>query len=382
MMTRRLGAMSQEGSSLRFYKIFTIFFLCISFALLVTIVFMITKRANIVVVAEPESKQINFAIKVSSTEIADSNAVVGAVTTTVFSWSKKYTPSGSKTVEGTSRGELTIMNKTSAPMTLIPKTRFSNKTGIVFRLKNRTSIPANGQVRAEVYADQQGSTSDIGPDTFILPALSEDKQNLIYAVSSEAMAGGSSSVGILSKEDVVSAEADFKSKIEETYALEHPVSAPTDRLFVHVLDIHDNPNELIGTQAKEFVLSGTSTLLVVTYSADQFDAMVQKQISLKIDQKNEKIISITEKPMIGLDRYDSSKKEVSLSFSGNVMVGIDEAAESLSPEKFVGMKRENIESYLKSLPHVAGAEVTISPLWARSAPEVAQKIKVVVKNVK
>lgn len=217
MMTRRLSTPHESGGSVRFYKIITFVFLFVTVSLLGVIIFMTTKHATVVVVADEEAKNTQFAVKISSSGY-DSQTVRGAVTTTTFFWSKTYHPVGTKTVEGTSRGRLTIHNDTDAPLTLIPKTRFITTEGVLFRLKNRTTISARGTTDAEVYADASGSASDIAPTQFSLPALPPDKQKVIYARSTEAMTGGASAVGILSEEDMRGAEADFKAKLAEAYA--------------------------------------------------------------------------------------------------------------------------------------------------------------------
>lgn len=381
MMTRRLSTSHAPHSPVRFYKIISFLFLFITVSLLGVIVFITNKHATVVVVADEETKNTQFSVKISNDQSIQSN-IAGTVTSTVFYWSKKYNPVGTKTVEGTSGGQLTIYNTSDVPMTLIPKTRFITDNGVLFRLKSRTTVPAIGHIVAEVYADQPGQANDIPPSEFTLPALPLDKQKVIYAVSTEAMTGGSSAVGILTQEDVQGAEADYKEKIKEAFLSTANVGGPGQQTFISVLNTSVQANQEVGVESKEFTLSGTSTLLVVSYNVEKFNQVVGQALQSRINQGSDKLLPLAKQPELSLKSYDDSRGEAELMVTQNMVLSIDETADTLTPQHFLGMKKEEIEKYVRGLGHVAGVEVRFSPSWARSAPESSDKIKVFVRNIK
>ena len=84
---------------------------------------------------------------------------------------------------------------------MVATTRLLTSEGVLFRLKDRVNVPAGGEIEVEVYADQSGIASEIGPSQFTIPGLRTDLQKLIYAVSKESMKGGIKKTGVLSVDD-------------------------------------------------------------------------------------------------------------------------------------------------------------------------------------
>ena len=179
MITHRLGTQSPAPEpAVRFYKIIALTFLVITIALLGVVVFITSKKATVVIVAKEDTKNVNVNVKVAK-EANKENTMAGLVSSVDFSWSEKYYPTGNKTVEGIATGEVVLYNKTNASQALVKTTRLLNPQGILFRLSDRVTVPANGQIVALVYADEVGPKSDIGSSTFTIPGLSEDKQKVI-----------------------------------------------------------------------------------------------------------------------------------------------------------------------------------------------------------
>lgn len=99
-------------------------------------------------------------------------------------------PSASAARDGVATGTVTLVNETGAAQPLVATTRLLSEGGVLFRLRDRVTVPAGGTVEAAVYADQPGPSGDIGPSRFTIPGLSPALQASIYARSSSPMTGG------------------------------------------------------------------------------------------------------------------------------------------------------------------------------------------------
>jgi hypothetical protein len=110
-------------------------------------------------------------------------------------------------------GMITVVNETSNDYRFVATTRFLSSDGVLFRLENETSIPPNGTVDVEVYADEVGAAGDIGPSRFTIPGLSEDLQQYIYGRSRTAMSGGSGTVSAVKEDDLEEARKDLMSRL-------------------------------------------------------------------------------------------------------------------------------------------------------------------------
>src|SRR3989344_568641 len=84
--------------------------------------------------------------------------------------------SGTKTVNSSASGMLTIYNTQAKAQKLITNTRFATASGLIFRIHSAVTIPGGtsskpGSISAKVYADQTGSSYNVGPTSFTIPGF-------------------------------------------------------------------------------------------------------------------------------------------------------------------------------------------------------------------
>lgn len=368
--------------TVRFYRTIAFTFLILTVVLLGVVVFITSKKATITIVAKEDIKSVNLNIGVGPNG-NDSDQVKGQVTSAEFAWSEKYYPTGSKTVEGVAEGNIIIYNKSSADQALVKTTRFLNPDGVLYRLKDRVNVPANGEVKAVVYADKLGKESDIGPSQFIIPGLPPDKQKVIFAESKESMKGGAHQVGSLMESDIQSAKSDFEKKIKEAFLkTAEGVKWQGDGKLIKV-NLHGTvSDQAVGKEVDSFQLSGTSTIVMVSYDKNNLENLINKTVSSKIDVTVERILSSSGNTSLSLLSYDLKNNTAQIAVSKEVIVTLDSDAEKLSPRNFLGQNKDTIERNIISLDHVAGVEVEFSPSWIGKTPTVPDRIKVIIKNVK
>lgn len=116
---------------------------------------------------------------------------------------------------GKSSGYAIIVNTTSKAYAFVATTRLLSKDGVLFRMKAGSPIPANGEVKVAVAADQAGPAGDIGPTTFTIPGLPPFLQKDIYAKSETAMTGGGGKGKGVSAEDIAAAKATLTEKLKK-----------------------------------------------------------------------------------------------------------------------------------------------------------------------
>jgi hypothetical protein len=381
MITHRVETRVAPEPPVRFYRTIAITFLVIT-ALLVGVVFLFSsKKAQIVIVAKNDNKNVNLTIDLGKDKGTSELSLPGLVTSTQFYYSVKYSPTGNKDIEGTAVGVATLYNKTDSDQALVKTTRLLTADGVLFRLADKVTVPANGQIDANVYADKAGKGSDIGPSKFTIPGLAEDKQKVIYAESAKAMTGGMSKVGVLTDDDIKAAEKDFVEKVK--LAADSAISS-TAGFDGRLLAVADNPGKAdrkAGEEVSGFNVFGTTTVVFVYYKKDDLQNLLSKQVSGKIDVSSEKALSMTKDPQVSIANYDLAKETAQLAVYQDVLVTLDANADKLAVSNFFGKSKDEIERYVLGLGHVVGAEIKFSPSWIGKAPADADKIKVVVKNV-
>lgn len=380
MITHRLSTQPSFEPPVRFYKIIALSFLLITVALLGVVIFITSKKADIVIVTKEDSKPVNLNVTVNGTGTG-AQALKGTVSSTVFFWSEKYQPTGTKKVSGQSKGQVIIYNTGSAEQPLVKTTRLLSKDGVLFRLSEGVAVPANGQVTAAVYADQPGAAGDIAPTVFTIPGLLPPKQKIVYAESRQPMAGGLATVGVLSDEDLKSAGEDHRLKVREAFLAKLKGAGVGPEVALSAVNQSIRADRKAGEEVASFTLSGTTTFVAVIYNPSDLAALIDREAVSSIDATAEKLLSAAEPPRVSVAHFDAALGTAELAVRQDVVVVLDANAQRLSPEHFFGKKKDEIERYILGLSHVAGVEVKFSPSWVFSAPSVSDRIHVVVKNI-
>ena len=112
--------------------------------------------------------------------------------------SKSLTSNGTKVVNSSASGSITIYNTQPKAQKLITNTRFATTAGLIFRIHEPVTIPGGtttnpGSATAKVYADKTGEAYNVNPTSFTIPGFAGTPQaSTVYARSASAMTGGAS----------------------------------------------------------------------------------------------------------------------------------------------------------------------------------------------
>ncbi len=383
MITHRLGTKMQPEPPVRFYKTIAITFLVLTIVLLAIVVFFTSKKATITIVANTDNKNVNLAIDINA---GGNQSIKGVVTSTIFSWSEKFYPTSNKSIDGVAGGEVIIYNDSVIPQPLVATTRLLTADGILFRLSEGVTVPANDSVAVKIYADKSGVSGDISPVAFTIPGLDSNRQQYIYAKSKIAMSGGLKKVGVLTSDDLQVAKNSFALKIQLAYQNSIKENLPKDlksldNVLTAIAGIVESDTK-VGDQTDGFTLSGSSTIAMVFYDKKDLQSLVSKDISSKVDGSLEKILSVGNNLQVSLSNYNLVNQTARLSVYQDVLVTLDVDGNKLSASNFFNKSKDEIQRYVMGLSHVVGVDIKFSPSWMRKAPSVADKIKVTVKNVK
>ncbi len=382
MITHRMSTQPLEPEpQTRWYKAIAFIFLFVTVVLLGAVVFITSKKADITVIAKEDSEPISVTVTVNSQKQGDA-IIPGTVTSTVYAHTEKYHPTGNKKVDAVATGEVVVYNKTSEQRILVQKTRLLAPDGTLFRMSQKVSIPANGQATVPVYADKAGKTGDIAPTSFTIPGLPEDQQKVVYAESKAAFSGGEQSIGVLTNDDLKTAEEAYKKHIVDSFTATIGTSTNLkDERLVRVGDAKINFDHKAGDEVSEVTVSGTSTIVVVTYNSEELANYLDRALENKIDNTAERFLTADTQPQVSLKSVNAKDGTADLSVKQDVKVTLDANVEKLAPHNFFGKKKTEIEQYISSLDHVAGVTVKFSPSWMLSAPTVPDKIHIVVRNM-
>ncbi|MFA5211471.1 MAG: hypothetical protein WC414_03120 [Patescibacteria group bacterium] len=376
MVSNKNYNQNQFSQSIKFYKIIAITFLFLTLFLLASIIFMSSKSAEIVISTSSEPISINSSLLLSDKEL-NLNALV---TSTIVEFSNTFYPEGEKTILAKAEGEVTLYNETEIDQPLVATTRLLNKDGILFRLKSRVNVPAKGNVKAEVVADEEGPNGNIEAGDFVIPGLREEKQSQIYAKSEKAMEGGIRKIGIIDEKDIAEAETALVEFLKEK-GKESLREKFSDREGLYQVEQYTFENsKKIGEEADNFVLSGKATISAVFYDKKQIDTYAVDLLNREVTNNSEVLKSSDNEASLSIKKIDLAKNDAELNLSYSGLVSIDQNSRELQKIMFLGKSEDEVKRYVMAIPHVKSVEMNFKPVWMRTIPHVADNVEIIIRE--
>jgi|SRR3989339_389221 len=371
---RRETALGNEP--VRFYKIVALTFLLLTIVLLGVIVFMSAKRATITVITKPEPVEAVFVLEVDGTD-----ATKGIIKTTEVALSKEFKPSSTREEDSVATGVVTLFNDSGSNQPLVATTRLLTVNNVLFRLKNGVTVPANGKITTEVYADKSGKDSEIGPSKFTIPGLNEARQKVVYAESATLMVGGLRKLGVVGSDDIKEAEKEMENDLKKAGEEKLNALYPELTAVYKVVGLEMKPDKNVGAEAEGFTLAGKATVVGVFYNKTELTDSLKQELQKKVVSDVEVLTIKGSEPQVSLDEYNSETGLAIIKAAGTGLVELNPESSQLQKIIFFGKTRDEVRRYLLSLDHVNGVEIKFSPAWMHTVPHVAEHVNVVVKKV-
>lgn len=379
-MVTRQKQTTQADQQVRIYKFIALAFLAITLLLFGVIVFMSSKRSEIVIITKPKAVSITTTLAVNGKDNVP-NSITGNVVTMSVDGSRNYSPTGYKEEPSIATGVVILHNETSVDQPLVATTRVLSDSGVLFRLKDRILVPAFGTVEASVYADEKGASSNIEPSRFTIPGLNQAKQKVIYAVSESAMTGGIKKIGTVSQEDIDKATKFILADLEEDARLKLNKSSGGN---VGVFDVTSSSISIktsVGEEVSEFTVLGSATVVGIFFSQEDVARFASSALMSHAIDDAEYIEPSDVPPIVTLVEYDISSGIAILDVTYSGRATINPESKQLSKMMFFGKTKDEVRRYLLSLDHIYGVDVTLRPVWTKTIPHVAEHIDIVVKQV-
>ena len=372
--------------SIKFYRNIAVTFLVLTVALLLAVAYMSVKKVTIRVVAQPVTIQASAQARVGE-QAEDMPHLTGATGRFDVELSRDFQPTGTKEKEVQATGKVVIKNTTNKNQPLVATTRLLAPDGVLYRLKNTVTVPAGGQIEADIYADKAGKASERPVvetevdkvERLTIPGLFEPLQAKIYAILSVPVSGGVQKVGVVSEGDIKKAKDELRAAaLAEGQRLLVAREKASDVLG-YAGAIQTITFETIGTDQKEvsaFTVKATAAVVGALYNKDEAVQLVNNRLQDKVARQPVKLALGEAFPEVKVDRADEGGKWVQLAIAQSGVTYLTENSPAFDPMKFYGKSRADIEAYVRGIPGVQDVSVKFRPAWSDVAPRVPEHIEV------
>ncbi len=367
------------------YRRIAISFVVLTVLLVGVIVFFSLSKATIMVTPKDEIKSAEFLVTVRSTQASGAlseGVVAGVYEEKAIEEEVQFEASGVTEQQGRAEGKVTLVNTTSSAQPLVTTTRLLADGGVLFRMHEAATVPANGRVEVAVYADETGPAGDIGPSKFTIPGLNAVKQKAIYGESSAAMTGGAKTVRTVTSEDLERAKAEAIAKAEQKVKdeLKNSPGAALGGVFVSSELLEVTADAKKGEERQTFTTRAKVNAQMLTYDKKAVVDLAHEKIEENVALDREIVKFNDETLVIRIKNVNAETQEVQLSVYADAQVQLNAASPILDAVKISGILPEEARQYLESFDAVESVEIRLFPTWQKRIPTMPDRIKIVIKK--
>ena len=381
-----------EPSSKSYFRIVIVFGVA-SLILICTVLYFVFYGARVYIIPQklPVSAEAIYEVRENPLSI---NAVKGGVAILEEEKSKTFVVSGEKkTVPDYAHGPVIIYNNGGRAQALVATTRFlsepsaaeakEGKGGVLFRIRKNAVVPAGGTAAAEIFADQMGITGNVPTGKFTLPGLSAPLQKLIYAKSSEAMAGGEKIGSTITTDDIQAArdelQADLGALLKKRIV--DSLSARGDIINIVFSEeiVSQEASRAVGEEASDFDLKIRLRVVGVSWGKD-LTSKAAEILSSIYPSGRELVGSNLELLQPKIVKYSEADGAATISVNVQGVTIPAVSNEFLASSRFVGLNADEIQKYLSDKKLADSAEIKFFPFWQKTASMNPDHIQVIIQK--
>jgi hypothetical protein len=370
--------------SSRMYSRISLSFVLLSVFFLAIVVYVTYVRLDIVIT--PQVRQVEAKTNFTVYDRPDNYEVpAGSILGMVRGMEVEYTqttPASEKTVSGAEvSGSVLIINNYSKAQPLVATTRLLTPDNQLLRLTETVVVPAGGSVEASVYAETADPSFTLTNTRLTIPGLWAGLQDQIYA---EAKVGSvtykEKAEYSITQNDIDQAIARGKTGLIEKARIEiDSVYASYDQKLYEL----DEPSLKIEIDGKvgeiknevEATISGT--VKVIAFNQESISETLGTALSSvgSLDNGTDSLIQPRFTVLSADIKNNLAEIEVVTSGSSVATSG----QKIINPKKIVGLKRNQLEAYLQSIPEIESAELRFRPSFWQWSPYLEDRIFVTIK---
>lgn len=374
------------GRSVRIYRKIAYFFFFLVLILVGFISYYTFVKVKIVIIPNQEriSNNMIFDIKDQELQTNESgNTIAGIVKKVEVESTKKVNSSGTEVIGKDVAGMATIYNNYTKNQPLVATTRLLSADNKLFRTRNTVNVPAGGSVEVEIYADEPGPDSAIGPTKLSLPGLWAGLQDKIFAETKESIDYKQKVKKYIVQTDIDDGIRDLKqqlltdakSQINEKYKEYGEIIYKINENSVKSV-----PDKKVNDEVDDFNITMTAEVIVVAFD-EKKTANLAKQKFLSSLSENKELISFDDQNIIyTLSNYDSNQGSATVNATFEGKISVKDNVDVIEVDKIVGLNNEQLEVYLKNITEIAGYEIKYTPTFLKRVPNLVDRITIEIKK--
>ncbi len=372
-----------KARSVRIYKRIAVGFSVLVFIILLVVLYFALVKATISIALNEQviNDQVVIAVYDRPQDFSlPAKSVRGLVKTVAVEQSKLYQVSGHDVIGEEVVGQITLYNKYNKSQPLVASTRLLSASGKLYRLKNSVTVPAGGQVVADVYADQAKPEMAVGAELFTIPGLWEGLQDKIYGQSLEGAIKYQQKLRrIIAQDDIDKALADLKQVLKDK------VKADFDNTYNDYDYKFYNLDELnlkfavsgkVGEERDQLPVSMSGTVEVIAFNSDQAQDLAKLSSAAKLPAGQDLLDLDTSNLKYELTKFDPNMVMAEVNMTYDVKARANNKNEIVDKNKIIGLSEDQLKQYLSNIKDIRTYNIEFYPAFIKQVPRLTDRIEV------
>ena len=372
-----------KARSVRIYKRIAVGFSVLVFIILLVVLYFALVKATISIALNEQviNDQVVIAVYDRPQDFSlPAKSVRGLVKTVAVEQSKLYQVSGHDVIGEEVVGQITLYNKYNKSQPLVASTRLLSASGKLYRLKNSVTVPAGGQVVADIYADQAKPEMAVGAELFTIPGLWEGLQDKIYGQSLEGAIKYQQKLRrIIAQDDIDKALADLKQVLKDK------VKADFDNTYNDYDYKFYNLDELnlkfavsgkVGEEKDQLPVSMSGTVEVIAFNSDQAQDLAKLSSAAKLPAGQDLLNLDTSNLKYELTKFDPNMVMAEVNMTYDVKARANNKNEIVDKNKIIGLSEDQLKQYLSNIKDIRTYNIEFYPAFIKQVPRLTDRIEV------
>lgn len=358
------------------YRLIVNIFIGVTIFMMAAVLHLTLATATITLPQKTDSFVFDAPLTLSKAAGADS--VYGEIQSVQITDTSTQPVNQKMTDSDTAGVSVTIVNTTAKAQPLVKTTRFLSANGHLFRLQSAVNVPAGGQTKGYLVADQKGDDYLIPAQKFTIPGLWEGLRDKIYGQSADTASFKQLSAQALTDGDIKDASDNLLEAMKAKAISQLQAKLPTnvklnpDQVVGHITD--QAVDAKVGDQVDAFSITLTATFDAMVFDTEALLTLTKTKLKDQLPD-NVSVVTYTEDSFsYHLTAIDTANQtaDVKVHLEAQVTTGAL-VKDFINPKTLRGKTVAEAEKYLadQGLP---GARVTLSPFWVTRVPTLEDHI--------
>lgn len=369
--------------SVRLYRQIAALFLIVTVGMLSVVLYLATVKAEVRVETTEGDVSAEFLGSVV-TEPQGNEDIPGVLFEETIEETKVFEVRGEGSeIPANAHGIVTLTNETGSAQPLVTTTRLLSEDGVLFRITDGVTVPAQGTVQVEARADEAGRSGEVPAGRFTVPGLSESKQSAIYATTDSPMVGGTEVRRIVTAEDLELAQAELVTDIENALDIKwrEGLTGQLDGVLFKTETLEKRSDTEPDTETGSFTISTIVKVTGVYYDSQRLariaDAKLREHVAsgqvLSKDSGSEMLVSLE-----GAD-VELGTARLRVTVDGKAV--LQTTSDLLDRDNLIGLTAPEAEAFLEENETIRNAEIELFPFWVSRIPRLKDHIYIEIVNI-